>query len=414
MANPDLPVFLSRSRARPRVAGVQHDDALEQLEMVATRAGTPALRGFEAAGLLQQAHILRLKGELEAAEVAARRAAESYEGLGDVEGQALALLALGEVLSDRAKFHEFEAVVRKAMALALLARSPRVRARARVLLGAAAIYQGKPADARDEIVEAVETCRRSGDRQGLARSLLLLGRIDHMEGRLREAAGSVRTAAALFEELGESRSMVTALFSLGQMDFERGDLEDARRSAERGLCLAHRTEDAVMQLRCLLLRSQVDVEAGRAATALATMRQAEAISCHEVVASILPEICRVRAQALMENGDAVAAEGSASRGIQTAEPDDFYSQGTTRLARALALDAQGRTAEAEADFLQALERLEQANEVYERGWGHLAYGQFLLSDGRSGIARDHLTRAREAFASLENQEKLALIDSLNS
>ena len=56
----------------------------------------------------------------------------------------------------------------------------------------------------------------------------------------------------------------------------------------------------------------------------------------------------------------------------------------------------------------------EAEETFDLGWGHLSYGQYLHSTGQSERAVEHLLRAREAFASLEAQTKLELIERLLS
>lgn len=410
MTNSDLQSLLTRAQALEPAA--RYDAALGDLDMVLSRARAEGATAFEAAALHHRGRVLSIKGELAAAEESVRQAADLFALLRDPVGQAQALLVLGEVLSDQARLSEFEAVCREAIGLGRQASSALVEARAVVLLGASEIMQGKAEDARAHIEEGVAAYRRIGDRKGTATSLLMLGRLDHMNGRLGAAARSTRDAVAIFEELGETRATVASALSLGQMDLERGALAEARPYVERGLALIHGTGDVAMELRCILLRGQIDVEAGQFETALATMREAQVLCSGYDLVSILPEVYRTMAQAQVGLGDAAGAERSALLGIQATGREDDYSLGTTRVAHAMAVAALGRGNEAERAFHEGVDHLEKAAETYERGWGHLAYGQFLLAQGRREDARGHLDRAREAFASLEAEAKVRLIESL--
>ena len=407
--HPDLQTLLSRAQAHEPAA--RYDEALQDLQTVLARARQEGLASFEAAALHHSARILRIKGELVAAEEYAREAAGVYARLSDLVGLAHALMVQAEVYSDQAKFREFEAMCRQAMALGEQADSPSVQGRALTLLGTSEILQGKAREAREHIEQGAAAYQRSGDRRGTATSLLMLGRVDHMNGRLGAAARSVETAIAMFEEQGETRATVSAAFSLGQIDLERGALEDGRRFADRGLTLTRGSGDVVMQLRCMLLRSQVDLEAGAPGSALETMREADALCSRYDLASILPEIYRTMAQAQLASGEPALGEASAARAIAAAAEDDDYSQGTAELVHALSMAALGR-GEAAAAFIRGLEHLEKAGETYEIGWGQLAYGQYLLGQGERTAAGEHLRRAREVFAGLEARAKVAVIDRL--
>jgi hypothetical protein len=196
------------------------------------------------------------------------------------------------------------------------------------------------------------------------------------------------------------------------MNLERGMAGEARPYVDRGIALTLGSGDIVMELRCMLLRAQADIELGEFAVALSTMREAQVLSSGYELASILPEIYRMMAQAQVGLGDGLAAENSALLAVAATFEEDDYSQGTARMAYALAMAALGRFAEADSAFARAVAHLEKAGETYEIGWGRLAWGQFLVAQGRREEARPHLARAREAFGALEATSKVALIDSL--
>ena len=410
MTNEQLQSLLARAQSHEPAA--RYHEALQDLDALLAQAREGGATAFEAAALHHRGRVLRIKGELAAAEESVRQAADLFAALQDPVGQAQALLVKGEILSDQAKFREFEAACREAIRLARRANNQLVGARAVVLLGSSQILQGKADDARAYIEEGVAAYSRIGDRRGTATSLLMLGRVDHMSGRLGVAARATQDAVAIFEELGETRASIAACYALAQMNLERGIAGEARPYIDRGIALTLGTGDIVMELRCMLLRAQVDIELGEFAVALSTMREAQVLCSGYELASILPEIYRTMAQAQVGLGNGAEAENSALLAVQAAFEEDDYSQGTARLAYALAMAASGRSAEADAAFAEAVDRLEKAGETFEIGWGRLAWGQFLVAQGRRDEAGRHLARAREAFASLESQAKVSLIDSL--
>ena len=407
---PDLETLLSRARALEPAA--QYDEALQDLDAVLSRARAEGSRSFEAAALHHRGRILRIRGELAQAEDSVRQAAALFSDLGDRVGQAQALLVQGEIFSDLARFRDFEDLCRDALEIGRAATSPLVEARALTLLGTAQVLQGRADEARVQIDAGVEVYQRTGDRRGAATSLLMLGRVDHMRGRLADASRSVEQALGIFEELGETRATTAAAFSLGQIGLERGVLEQAGTFAQRGLALTEDTSDVVMQLRCMLLLAQIRIEGGQAAEALEGMQRAEALCQGYDLASILPEILRVTAQAQIALGQGVAAEQSARRGIAETTEDDVYSQGTTRLVLALALEALGRNGEADLEFVRAVGDLDNAEETYEIGWSHLAYAQFLINQNRRDQGREHLAEALRAFSALEAAGRVAFIKQL--
>ena len=410
MTSSDLGALLASAQAHEPAA--RYDEALLELGTVIERARQESLPSFEASAQLHRARVLRIKSELSAAEESIRRGADLYRRLGDSVGEAQCLMVLGEIYSDQGRFRDLERTCREAIILGGQAASQVIQARAVTLLGTAEVLQGKTAEAREHIEQGVAVYQRLGDQRGTATSLLMLGRLDHMIGQLGAAARTIERAMLIFEELGETRATVAAAFSLGQMDLERWVLDDARRFATRGLALTQGTGDVAMELRCRVLQAQIDIEDGHSAAAVDALQEALVLCSRHELASILPEIHRTMAQARLLAGQALEAETSARAGLASATEDDSYSTGTCLLVLASALDARNLVLDAEQNFIHAIEHLEKASETYELGWGHLSFGQFLITHGRRDDARPHLEQAATAFRSLENSEKLALIERL--
>lgn len=398
-------------RARSLEPQADYDAALRDLDAVVAAARAEGLTSFEAAALQHKARLLRIKSELGEAEQSARAAADLYTAAGDQAGTTLALLVLGEIFSDQAKLDEFEQLCRQALDLSRAANSATTEARALTLLGSAHALRGRSDEAGEPLRQAAAIYQRLGDRRGGAAALMMLGRVDHMQGQLALAARSTEQALGLFEELGDRRGSIAAAFSLGQMEFERGELTRAQDFAQRGLAAASASQDIAMHLRCQLLLSQIQVEVAPNLAVDAAQAAEDLCTTHGLI-SILPELYRTRAQAYLGLNRLQDAEQYARLGREAAAGEDTYSQGTTLTVQALVYQRQGLTAQANDGFVQAMRYLEDADETFELGWGHLCYGEYLLSQGATAAAQDHLRAARDAFTLLEAQSRLQQVNAL--
>ncbi len=390
----------------------QYDEALDDLATVITTAEASGLPGFAAIAYQQRARLLRIKGDLDGAEASATEARARFAAIGDLAGQAQALMVLGEVYSDHARLADFEAVSREALDLARRASDVAVEARALVLVGTAEIYQGRMEQGREPIQQAVAVYRRGGDQRGTASSLLMLARVDHALGHLGQAVVALEEAGALFNALGDRRAQTATAYSLGQINLERGNLDEALADAERGVALTTGVDDPAMTLRCAILRAQVLLDRGDAAGAASGLTEAEVLATSSGLASILPEFYRTMGQAKLALQDVAEAGRYVERAVQTASSEDAFSRGTSTLVAALVAEQQRRRDVADAAFRSALEALEQADETYELGWAHRCYGEFLAGVGTAAPAVEQLEAAREAFVQLESSERVAHIDAL--
>ena len=401
-----LNLFMGRAQTLEPLA--RYDDAMEDLEVVLKSGSTMRMRAL---ALYQIARILRLKGEPALAEGKATEAAQLYQQIGDVAGNAQCRLVLGEVFSDQSKLSQFEVMAREATELGVQTGSLWVEARGSTLLGTACVYQGRPEEGLTQIEKAVAIYRDMGDRRGIATSLLMLGRVNHMTGRLKVAAQHIAESVEIFEELGDRRAMASASWSVGTMNVERGDLQAAQLHAERGIAFTSDAGETAMRIRCLLLLAQAQVESGNQDGAIEHLTETESLCIDRAQGSALPEVYRVMAQAYLGLGNLVEAEKYALKGCEVVAEDDPYSLGTTRLVYALVLDAKDDLEDAEQSFTKALAHLEEAGEEFELGLIHQCYGMFLMRRGQHELAREHLLKAKESFEPLEAQARLDVIDA---
>lgn len=400
------------SRAQELEPGARYDEALQDLETVISEARQAGLSPFEAAALLHRGRLLRIKGQLDASEESARAAAMLFAEVGDRGGQARALLVVAEVLSDRALLSDFDRVSKQALALSQAAGDASAEARSHTLVAASHLYLGRPGEAAASCQLALGIYGAMQDRRGIAATQLLLSRAELSRGNIAAAVEANQAALSLFQDLGEQRALSSVLFNLGQMLYEREELSDARTYAERGVQLTSGSGDSAMAARHLLLRAQIDIELASFDQALEGLRQAQAIAQGHDLVSIVPEVDRTTAQALLGLGQTDEARAAAVRGVQGTSSDDPYSQGTATLVQALADVRTGAANDAERAFRAAMEYLEEAAEMFELGWGHREFGSFLMASGRPQEAREEFLRSKEAFERLQATARVARVDAL--
>jgi len=390
----------------------RYDSAIEDLDLAQTLSSIRNVVISEATANMQKARVLRLKGHSADAVICAEHAIALHHNTDDAVGKAQALLTLGELYSDQAKFGDLEQVSSEAREIARTGCPRWLEARCLTLLGSACIYQGKMADALQYLAESVEIYEELNDHRGVATGSLMLGRALHANGQAIDAIMNIERAFQEFDELGDSPMRAAALATLAQINVERGNLLAARLYADRGAVLSKGLGQIGQQMRCLLVLGQVCVAEGDVDTAVARLLEAKTICEESDQGAILPEVYRVLAQAYVAQDQPKTAEEYALLGRQAVEEDDHYSQGTTWMAMAEVLAALGRDEEAEAAFGHAQEALDAAGEPYEIGDIHLAFAVFLIERGRSEEAAEHLRLAKDSFAPLETRDKIERIAQL--
>lgn len=408
-----LDVLLARAQVKEPLG--QYDAALTDVEQVLSQAVEQQLTPMQASGYAQKARLLRLMAQPDEAISCVEEAIKLYREGHDIRGEATALSVLGELRSDRAELEKFESTLRQALVLARLGDLEWLEAKMLTLLGTACIQQGKMGEAPEHLLAAAETYRRIGDRRGMASSYLMLGRVEHATGNSRDAVAHVEEAYAIFHEMGDQPMRVASLVTLGQLHLERGNLNPCRMYSQTALELAKTLGQHAQAIRATLILAQAELADEPGPNLAPQLLEAMDLCKQTNQVAILPEVYRLLAQVYVALHDPVEGEKFARLGREVVEEDDHYSQGTTWYALALTLAAQpGRQPEAEEVFHKALEQLEEAEEGFEIGDGHLAYAVFLMDNGRADEAGDHLAKAHEAFTAIGTRDRLARIEDLQA
>ncbi|MGH2393172.1 MAG: hypothetical protein ACRDGH_06690, partial [Candidatus Limnocylindria bacterium] len=218
------------------------------------------------------------------------------------------------------------------------------------------------------------------------------------EGRPDEAMETLARAQVLAE--GTSRwSQAGVNRRLGVMLYNSGsDPIRGKALLEQALALAQETGSLDEEEYSLQNLAEVSLVEGDLTTAISRFEEQVAILAEVGHAGRLPEADRLLAAALVEAGDVDRAEFHAQRALDTVEPDDWFTVGTTRISMGLVRDAQGREAEAADLIREGRETLERTTFKAELGEIYLVEAEFHLRHGREeegerllAVARDTLT-----------------------
>jgi DNA-binding SARP family transcriptional activator/DNA-binding transcriptional ArsR family regulator len=175
----------------------------------------------------RQIWLLAHLGRFDEAEATAREALGLAETLGDVEGRAAVLVALGTALNWRWDSTRAISYLEQAVAIYRQRSDPQREAEARLQLGNALSGVGRYDAAQAEEETALRLYEQIGDKRGQAEALSLLG-IIHMEQGETEAAHTcyrrgLDLCRAIGYRLGEARN----LSNLGNLFFVEGRVRQA-------------------------------------------------------------------------------------------------------------------------------------------------------------------------------------------
>ncbi len=197
------------------------------LEQIAPLA-EPQLR---AAALLGAGRLARQQGDLEAAAAHLTASLSIQRGLGNQQGEAIALGYLGVVAYDRGDFARAEALHRESLALRHLVGDHWGIAATLTNLGEVARQQGDTRAALTLQGEALTRFRELGDRVGSATALLNIGMLELLQGRHEAARPLLQESLALWVALDEQVDIAECLEGLAAVAADAGEALRAARLA---------------------------------------------------------------------------------------------------------------------------------------------------------------------------------------
>lgn len=202
---------------------------------------------LEAKALWGTGLLTMMLGETERADTALKKSAARFGELGDVGGEARALLLLANN-ARRSNSATVLALAEKSAALAREAGDLWCLALALSVAGYEHLSGGNFPAARPLLEECVAVSREGGEKEGLRRGVLFLGQIALHQGHYGSAEPLLQEALRLAEELGDEYSTGTTFQYLGGLALHRGDYEHARHHLDNAIALLRKTRPADLQI----------------------------------------------------------------------------------------------------------------------------------------------------------------------
>jgi tetratricopeptide (TPR) repeat protein len=143
----------------------------------------------------------------------------------------------------------------------------RAEARMRVQLGYAYLNLGRPDQAREEFVQALELAREDGHRIGEATALEHVGLADLSRGRTDEAIGAFTEARGIFQQIDIPRGVLGLTRHIGEAHRDAGRHEQAVRHLLEARRLSAALPDHYNEARCLTSLGAAYLKAGEPAAA---------------------------------------------------------------------------------------------------------------------------------------------------
>jgi class 3 adenylate cyclase/tetratricopeptide (TPR) repeat protein len=372
--------------------------------------------------------------------------------LGEAEGETALELRLrrGRIVSslgDLARAREqLVAVAEDASSLGRLD----VRCTALVAIANIDRKQGRPAESRHNLTEAIATAAEIGDRALEVRAMYEFALFAAwFEGALEGSIAQLREAIALAEEFGDPGLRIEGLLGLGTLLFNVGDLAGAEEAYARcsetaselgsfrdearsitllglvryyrgavdeaeGLALQalewlERTSDTYLQLQNQRELARYALARGDLAIAEQRLREAMPLAL-EFGGWIVIEIYRYLIETLVRQNRVEEARELLEFAERNVPSEDAYAQAALRLAQASVATAAGERAGAVERFDEALRLLREQRQLTDLGEARIAFARALRSFGEDADARAELDRAREEFAQMDARELVTLID----
>jgi predicted ATPase/class 3 adenylate cyclase len=213
--------FLAEAQGEMTRAQALQEEALALYQSAADVEG-------EARAVSALGQIARQRGDFSTARSREQAALEAWRRAGDVAGTAGALMELGLLRQLEGDYTGAEPELRESLRLFRQVRDELGEAHALNRLGLLAMSTGRLEEAVARFEESLRLWRGLDNRQMLASDLHNLGEARHLSGSLDEAERLYQEALAHFEELGDLRGRGFALCHLGLLALDRENSAAAR------------------------------------------------------------------------------------------------------------------------------------------------------------------------------------------
>ena|SRR5580704_5100907 len=305
-------------------ASVQQESGNSRKELAAAKAA--AVQGEQAQAPLVIARALRMQGvaseylgDSTQALNDEQQAQRIYETLQEPGGLIDTLIDEGDLLSDLGDMNAAEIAWRKALAIARSTASKLKEAVASNNLGNVLLTRGEPEQARVLYQRSYQLFLETDYKTGQATSLLTTGDALQNEGRLQEAKKYYEQSLQLSTRIANQEVKAEALEALSGDLADLGDSSEAKRFAQEAINAAQVNGDKPTENTALVHLGQAIAEEGALAEARSTMQKAVANADALGVKSLQAASHRVLAQILALQGDTAKARVNYEQALALAE-----------------------------------------------------------------------------------------------
>lgn len=266
----------------------------------------------------------------------------------------------------------------------------------------------------DDLLEASDSARATGDLSETAKRLIALGQKLLQQGRDDEAAEAFEEALEYYESLNDTDGMLTALESLAGLSLDEGDLDNAVVYATRAENLAAQYDDSTRHGHLQALLGDVRMELGELDEAINTYRAAVSALRGSDDSVSLGIVQTKLGNAFIDRGDFTNASTMLTEALSIFEYEGLPEyQGRVLGNLGTAYGRMGHWAEAQNRHRQALAIAEQSGdeEEQERQLANLAYTAQAQGD-RAGMLNYYRQALALAYRTQETLWQVRYLDVL--
>jgi class 3 adenylate cyclase/tetratricopeptide (TPR) repeat protein len=359
---------------------------------------------------LKRARIQAAVGDLGNAHERLREVCRSAESLGRPDLRCAALILLANVNTKQGRAAESRRNLTDAVASAAEIGDRALQVRALYEFGRfAAWFEGASEAGIAQVRDALAIAEALDDRSLRIEGHMRIGTLCFNVGDLAGAQDALERAVRLASELGSFRDQTRSITLLSPVLYYRGQVDEAEQLALQALEWLERTADAYLQLQNLRELARYALARGDLGLAEERLRTAVPIAL-EVGGWLVIEIYRFLVETLVRQGRIEEARELAEFAARNLPPEDAYAQAALCLAEASIATADSEQDRAVARFDEALRLLREQRLLTDLGEARIAFARTLRTFGDTAKSRDELKRAREAFARMDAHQLVLEID----
>ncbi len=359
---------------------------------------------------LKGARIQAAVGDLGNAHERLREVCRAAESTGRLDLRCAALIALANVNTKQGRAAESRRNLTDAVASAAEIGDRALQVRALYEFGYfAAWFEGASEAGIAQVRDALAIAESLDDRSLRIEGHMRIGTLCFNVGDLAGAQEALERAATLASELGSFRDQTRSITLLSPILYYRGQVDEAEQLALQALEWLERTADTYLQLQNLRELARYALARGDLALAEERLRTAVPIAL-EVGGWLVIEIYRFLVETLVRQGRIDEARELVAFAARNLPPEDAYAQAALCLAEASIATAESEQDRAVARFDEALRLLREQRMLTDLGEARIAFARSLRAFGDNAKSRDELKRAREAFARMDAHELVIQID----